>query len=311
MASWTAPNGNFDNYTLQRQEIILVAGSTFFANIVTLGGNTWLPASSTTYTDSSIIPAQTYEYRVAAVQDDQVGAYTDWFRVGPPLISLGGAPANFRLLEDGARILDYRRENWLGWDSVPGADDYEVQVSTGLTSDTYVVTTPDYFMTAFERLYIRVRGRKLDADLCATAEDDRCLTEWSGWHEARFTPKVTIPAPTPVPSTYASSTEEFRMAVEEVITVALEPIGTDVDPKRVISFMVLVGSLLGAGLSLAVSWRRGMAPLGVGMGAAILILMLFTGHLLLGTPIAWPIAAQVVVAVTGLFALVRQFGVFR
>ena len=30
-----------------------------------------------------------------------------------------------------------------------------------------------------------------------------------------------------------------------------------------------------------------------------------------GTPVAWAVAAQALVAVTGLFALVRQTGVFR
>ena len=54
-----------------------------------------------------------------------------------------------------------------------------------------------------------------------------------------------------------------------------------------------------------------MAPLGVGMGAAILILVLFTGYRLLGTPLAWAVAAQALVAVAGLYALVRQTGVFR
>ena len=53
-----------------------------------------------------------------------------------------------------------------------------------------------------------------------------------------------------------------------------------------------------------------MAPLGVGMGAAILILVLFTGYRLLGTPLAWAVAAQALVAVAGLYALVRQTGVF-
>ena len=58
-------------------------------------------------------------------------------------------------------------------------------------------------------------------------------------------------------------------------------------------------------------WQRGMASLGVGMGAAILILILFVGYRLFGTPLAWPVAAQALVAVAGLYALVRQTGVFR
>ena len=47
------------------------------------------------------------------------------------------------------------------------------------------------------------------------------------------------------------------------------------------------------------------------MGAAILILILFAGYRLFGTPLAWPVAAQALVAVAGLYALVRQTGVFR
>ena len=78
-----------------------------------------------------------------------------------------------------------------------------------------------------------------------------------------------------------------------------------------IQFVVVVAAVVVAGLSVALSWRRGMAPLGVGMGAASLILILFTGYRLFGIPLAWPVAAQVLVAVTGIYALVRQFGVFR
>ena len=54
-----------------------------------------------------------------------------------------------------------------------------------------------------------------------------------------------------------------------------------------------------------------MAPLGVGMAAAIFILILFAGHRVLGTPVAWPVAAQILVAVMGAVALARQFGVLR
>ena len=54
-----------------------------------------------------------------------------------------------------------------------------------------------------------------------------------------------------------------------------------------------------------------MAALGGGIGAAILILILFVGYRLFGTPLAWPVAAQALVAVSGIYALVRQTGVFR
>ena len=347
--SWTAPAGDLDGYTLQRQELVVVGGSTLFANVVTLGSATstppnatstppnatstppsatstppsatstphWLPDTSTMYTDRSIIPSQTYEYRVAAVKDDQIGVYSDWFRVGPPNTSLGQAPQNFRFLSTGQRILDDRREFWMGWDDVPGADDYEIQVvvydvaTGGQSMDGYVVTDPTYFQTAYGRVGLRVRGRKLDDAICGSNSDDRCLTEWSGWYEVRFTPTIIIDTPDMADDTADASIMALRQDVEEIIKAVMEPAGATVDGARVVQFVVLLSAVLVAGLSVALSWRRGMAPLGVGMGAAILILILFTGYRLLGTPLAWPVAAQSLVAVAGLFALVRQTGVFR
>ena len=43
---------------------------------------------------------------------------------------------------------------------------------------------------------------------------------------------------------------------------------------------------------MAISWRRGMATLGAGMGAAILILVLYAGHRLWDTPLAWAVVVQ-------------------
>ena len=54
-----------------------------------------------------------------------------------------------------------------------------------------------------------------------------------------------------------------------------------------------------------------MAPLGFGMAAAISVLILFAGWRLFGTNLAWPIAVELLLAVGGIVALVRQFGVFR
>ena len=315
IASWAQPAGDFDNFTLQRQELLAVEGSTFFGNVVTLGGAAWLPGTSTMYTDESIIPNHTYEYRVAAVKDDQVGVYTDWFRVGPPNTSLGGAPDNFKFLAGGQRLLDERREFWMGWDDVPGADDYEVQVlvydvaSGGQSMEEYIVTDATYFTTSYGRVGLRVRGRKLDVDACSSALDDRCLTDWTGWYEVRFTPTVTIDSP-PV-ATPDASVMDLRDDTEEMLEAVMSPAGATVDGSLVIEFLVLVAAVAAAGLSVALSWRRGMASLGVGMGAAILILILFAGYRLFGTPLAWPVAAQALVAVAGLFALVRQTGVFR
>ena len=73
---------------------------------------------------------------------------------------------------------------------------------------------------------------------------------------------------------------------------------------------VLMACVIG-GISVALGWRLGMAPLGVGMGAAIAILILFTGYRLFGVPLAWPVGIQAVLALAGLFAAVRQTGVFR
>ena len=127
--SWTAPIGDFDSYTLQRQELVIVESSTIFANAVTLDGNNWLPGSTTTFTDSSILPGNTYEYRVAAVKADGVGEYTDWTRSSPVQTSLGDAPQNFRFLDDSThRHLADRREFWMTWDPMDGADEYEVGV---------------------------------------------------------------------------------------------------------------------------------------------------------------------------------------
>ena len=317
MASWTAPPGELDNYTLQRQELLAVQGSTFFGNVVTLGGGSWLPSTSTMYDDNSIIPTQTYEYRIAAVADDQVGVYSDWFRVGPHNTSLGGAPENYRVLSAGARVFDERREYWVGWDAVPGADDYEVQkvlydvTSGGQSLEAHVVTDPTFFTTAYGRVGLRVRGRKLDDVACGSAPDDRCVTDWTGWDLLRFTPVVTVPMPPMVDDTMDPSIMDLRGDLTSMLEDLLEPAGASVDGNLVLQFSVVLGAMLTAGLSVAVSWRRGMAPLGVGMGAAILILILFVGYRLFGTPLAWPVAAQSLVAVLGLFAAVRQTGVFR
>ena len=319
MALWSSPPGDLDNYTLQRQELVVAEGSTFFANVLTLADedSAWIAANTTTFTDNGILPNQIYEYRVAAVLDDQVGAYSDWFRVGPPITSLGAAPDNLKFLEDGNRMFDERREFWMGWDEVGGADDYEVQLlaydvrTGGQAMETRVVSDPTYFVTAYGRVGLRVRGRKLDADTCSAAADNRCLSEWTGWYEVRFTPKVTVEAPVIVDDTADASVMEFREDMKEIVRAVMEPAGATIDPEQVFEFATLLAALVFAALSIALSWRRGMAPLGVGMGTAIFILVLFAGYRMLGTPLAWPVAAEVLVAVAGVYALVRQTGVFR
>ena len=315
IASWSAPPGALDNYTLQRQEQLVSQGSTFFGNVITLGGGTWLSGASTMYTDSSIIPSQTYEYRVAAVKEDQVGVYSGWFRIGPPNTSLGPAPQNYRFLSTG-RVLDARREFWMGWDEVGGADDYEVQLvvfdaAGAQSAEEYIVTAPTFFMTAYGRVLLRVRGRKLDTEICSASPDDRCLTQWTVWNGIRFTPTVKVEPPAAADDTQDASIMALRADMTDIIEAVLEPSGATVDADQVLEFMVLVVAVVIAGVSVALSWRRGMVPLGVGMGAAIFILILFVGYRLFGTPLAWPVAAQSLVAVAGIFALIRQTGVFR
>ena len=104
---------------------------------------------------------------------------------------------------------------------------------------------------------------------------------------------------------------ELREDLEAVLEAAFEPIGTNVDTGLVIEFVVLVAALVTASVSIGISWQRGMAPVGVGMGCAIFILILFVGYRLLDTSVAWPVAAQALVVVTGFVALGRQFGVLR
>ena len=204
---WSAPGGDFDNYTVQCQELVVQDSSTFFANAVTLG-SPWLPTTSLEYEDRAILPGQTYEYRVAAVKDDLVGEYTDWARSSPAENSLGIGPENLRYESTGSRILAGRREFWLRWDEADGADDYEVDiqvydVARGVQQmERRVVTDPTIFWTSYGRVGMRVRSRKADAALCGSQPADRCLSDRSPWYEVRFTPRApTIsPAPTVTPT---------------------------------------------------------------------------------------------------------------
>ena len=318
--SWRAPSGSFDNYTIQRQELIATQGSTLFANIVTIGGNTWLPGASTTYDDSNILPNQTYEYRVAAVVGDKVGSYSDWLRTSPGVTSLGNAPANLRFADTyngvAATALDDRLETWVLWDAVPGADDYEIQLyaydpsSREWDSTSYVTTVPAHFATSYGKVGVRVRGRMLDATVCSAASDNRCVTQWTAWPEATFT-ATSPPPPLAVSPTPDAAITEVREAAATTIQAALGPAGVTVDPALVLQLVVAVVAASFGGMSLLVGWKRGMAPLAVGMGAASAILVLFVGYRVLGTPVAWPLGAQMLIAVPGAWALFRQTGVFR
>ncbi len=177
--------------------------------------------------------------------------------------------------------------------------------------ESYIVTDPKYFRTAYGRTDVRTRGRKNDSDLCGSGAEDRCYSEWTGWYSVRFTPAVTIAAPPLVDDTADTSIMELRENTVEAIETSLGAAGALVDADVVLQFLFVVAATVVGGISIALAWRLGMAPLGVGMGAAIAVLILFTGVRLYGIPLAWPVAMQAVLAVAGMFALVRQTGVFR
>ena len=318
--NWTAPGGTFDSFTLQRQELVVVEGSTLFANVITISadGSDWLPGDSTTYTDGSILPDRTYEYRIAAVNEDLTGEYTEWARISPINLSLGAAPSGFSFDNESDNYLDTRREFWAVWDPVDGADDYQIQIRAHSSTTASYVTTEHiirdstFFHTSYGRSQIRVRARKEDSDLCGVDTNNRCYTEWTAWGNVPFVPApLPVPTVTPIDDSSDTSIMEFRDDVDTVLEAALEPAGADVNTGLAKQFAVLVGGLVLAGTTVLLAWRRGMAPMGVGMGCAILVLTFFLGNRLLGIPLAWPVAAQTLVALLGLYALVRQLGVFR
>ena len=218
--------------------------------------------------------------------------------------------------------MDRRREFWMRWDEVDGADDYEVDVlvydvaTGGQAIENYIVTDPTYFRTSYGRVEVRVRGRKSDDTLCGDSDGtvetgENCYSEWTGWYGVNFTPKVAVAVPPLVDDTADASIMELRADTKEVIESSLAAAGAPVDAGLVVQFLTLVAATVIGGISVALGWRLGMAPLGVGMGAAIAILILFTGYRLFGVPLAWPVSIQAALAVAGLFAAVRQTGVFR
>ena len=310
--SWLPPSGDFDAYAVQRQELVNVEGSAIFANPATLVDD--LSDTTLTYTDSSILPGRTYEYRIAALQDGKVGDYSEWFRVSPFNTGLGEAPQNFRLGLN--RKLDDRRELWMVWDEVEGVDDYEVEILTfngvggGHASDRRVITDPAYFHTAYGRVELRVRARKKDEALCGSGANDRCHTEWTGGYPVQFTPAVRQQEglPTPMPD---ASIDEFQDDVDELLNTTLDQSGVDVDPSIAVQFAVLAGTAVLAVVCVVAGWKRGMRPLGVGMGFSVSVISLYLGYRLLGIPAAWPIGAQTIIAIPGIIAFARQLGAFR
>ena len=306
--SWPAPPGDVDNYAAQREELRVIGGVARWANTVSLG-NPWLPASLSYYEDTTIVPSVTYRYRIASVTENAAGDYSEWVNSSPAHFSFGDAPAAFTL--DKARDVAYdtHREFWLTWSAVSGATIYELQLRRfsiapiSETSELLRVSHTDAAITAFSPVSVRVRAR---GD-CSGAP---CYTEWTAWNTATFTPKPrTIPvAPLVAPG---SDVMTFREDIEEVIGGALGPAGLDPDEGQVVELAILTVAAVLALISVWIGMRRGAAPLGFGMACAASVLVLFLGYRLLGTPLAWPVAAQILIILPGLYALVRQFGILR
>ena len=316
--SWSAPEGEFDNYTLQRQELVVAQGSSFFANTVTFPSTsgTWLPSSSTSYTDSSILPGRIYEYRVAVVKDDVVGDYTDWARTTAVETSLGDAPANLRVSSSAERA--DRLEYWLAWQEVAGADDYELEVATfdGRTGarsirQVVIVTDPTYFHTAYGRAEFRARGRKQDANLCRAGAEDRCLTAWTAWLSQGYVPPMQeVPKPQPLANPPAPDAEtlELRADLDEVLETALSPSGFTFDPGDVIDFVWIVFGAVVAAKVYDDGRRRGVAPLAFAVGVTFYVLYLWLGIRLLALPTLWGVMALVVILVGGAVATAKSLG---
>ena len=312
--SWTAPAGAVDNYTLQREEFVDRA----FANVMAFSasGSDWLPGDSTTYTDSAILPGRTYRYRVAGVRDDVVGEYSEWVTSGTVNLVFAPPPENLGLGD--SRVYDERREYWLVWDAVEGADEYELQVNTFnavtggvVMEDAVLVTDPTIFQTGYSRREFRVRGRKQDADLCGAGAGDRCTTEWTGWYGVGFVAKEEVAAPsvlsTPLPTTV--SVQDLRADVETVIMAGTDPLGATVDAGAIVNFLVVGLAMLVGGAGYVAGRVKGMAPLGTATGVVLSILVLWLGIRLLAVPQEWGVVAVVLVLVLGVLAFVHSLRV--
>ena len=316
--SWTAPQGDFTHYTLQRQELVVAQGSSFFANTVTFPATsgTWLPKDSTSYLDSSILPGRIYEYRVAAVQEDVVGDYTDWSRTTSFETGFGEAPERFRKTSEVIR--NDRAEYWLEWQKVDGADDYELDLvvfdpTTGRRSlrQGIVVTDPTYFSTAYGRSEYRVRGRKQDASLCGSGAGDRCLTPWSGWLSQGFVARQrTVGQPTSLetPPTPEASTLELRASLDAALEESLAPAGLSFDPGGIINFVWLAFGAVVAGLVYDDGRRQGMAPFAFAVAVTFYVIYLWLGVRLVDLPQTWGVMALVVILVGGGVATAKSLG---
>ena len=315
--SWSAPDGTFDSYTVQREELTVLERGTFFANTTTLGGATWLPGTSLIYTDADILPDGTYQYRVAAVKDDLVGEYSDWFRTTPVRTSLGSPPEDLRISEDNP--LEDRREVWLTWDEVDGADDYQVQISvtdprTGMSTLTEAVYTANqYFHTGYSRSQVRVRARKEDADLCGPGTTDRCYSGWTGWQQLGFEPVMRVAAPDLITNPPAPDADAVAMRAGMVAAIgaATATAGVAVNAGALLNLGVLVLALVPGLLSTYRGQRAGMIGIGMGMGVMWFVMILALGYRLVAVPEEWLVAILIVLLVGGGMAAASALGILR
>ena len=310
---WSAPQNALDGYTVQRQELVVLEGSSFFANVVTLGpsGGGWIAATATSYEDTTVVPGNTYEYRVAAVREDSVGDYSEWARASPRVTSFGQPPPNFRLSSEPTRR-DDRREFWLAWDEVDGADDYELQVreadlATGAPrlDPSVVVTHNTYFDTIYGRVEYRVRGRMDNDDICGPGSGDRCYTEWTGWIDEGYVPAPQLVAVSAATISPDAAAIKLKEDLEEVIGAGLDPLGASTDASDVLAGGVLAFIFIMAGVCFVLGHRAGMAPLGFAIGMGLAVMILWLGILMVALPVEWGIMVVVAVFVLGGVSLVR------
>ena len=314
--TWTAPDGDLDGYYVQRQQLVADEGSSFFADTVTFPDGNALSASTLTYTDSAIFPNRIYEYRVAAVKDDVVGEYSDWSRSAPGVTSLGNAPDNFRLVSEADR--GDRGEYWIAWDAVDGADEYELEANIfdaagGLQNQLsgLLVSDPTYFVTTYGRAEHRVRARKQDATLCGSGATDRCPTAWTGWLSRGFTPGMAaVSNPLDAMAAADAATMEMRADLDEVVQVALSPLGLTFNSSDVVDYIWLAFGLLVGTMVYDDGRRQGMAPLSFAVASSFFVIFLWLGIRLVDLPVLWGGAALVLVLVGGIMATAKSLGLF-
>ena len=307
---WDAPiYGDPTGYIVQRETLdVTQGGSNIGTNRV---GFTGLPATPTSYTDTTSSSAGEYQYRVAGVVDGETGDYTPWVSDLPANITLP-SPQYIRIaVGKGIERAD-RRELWLEWPSVQDATDYQVIVTdtTGALIDDLIVTDPTTFYTVYDSALAYVRARRLSATSCGAATDNRCLSSWVTPVAIQFSPELPT-APTPGPAPTDNSLTEMRDGARVFISTITNLIGVAPDPQIVINMLVALMALMAGSYSINRSLKQGLGALGLGMAAAVFVLILFTGHALVETPVYWAYIAQMVIAVPGVVGIVRQAGVFR